>query len=290
MVTIATWAFPGSFNVECNLRNLLSGMRQAAHAGAELVVFPESSLQGYPTEAIGQQRMMSRAYETAEALDGPQVTRILKAAAELNIHVVFGLTERGNSPGELYNTAVIAAPTGLIGSYRKVHLSLREQVIWRPGNDWPVFNTIFGRIGLLICYDQAWPESCRELVLGGAELLIMPTAWPFMPQDDEANPLSIEQYLLYSRARAADSVRWFVSSNYVGTLGGSHYFGHSQIIDPHGRVVAESGADGTEHLALADVDIRGGIEAAYARGIPTGDKVWRDRRPSTYRRLREDLT
>jgi predicted amidohydrolase len=290
MARIATWAFGGSYDVAVNVKNHLEGMSEAAAAGADLVVFPETSLQGYPAVLArgGESAVLRSAYEAAEPLDGPSVTELTKAAADLGLHVIFGITERGEQPGAVFNSTVLAGPGGVLGRYRKVHVGITEQVIWSRGQDWPVFSTPFGRVGMLICYDQVWPEACRELTLRGADLLVMSTAWSLRP--DETSPesaLSVEQYLLYGRARAVENSRWFISANFTGPLGGLSFFGHSQIIDPLGRVVAGSGSRPEPAMVIADIDVRAGIEAAYAHGM--GARLWRDRRPETYTSIMEPV-
>ena len=137
---------------------------------------------------------------------------------------------------------------------------------------------------MLICYDQAWPESCRELTLRGAELLVMSAAWSLRPHEKSpGESLSVGQYLLSGRARAAENQRWFISSDFTGPLGGLTFFGHSQVVDPSGRVVAATGSKPEQSMALADIDVRGGIEAAQARS--RGPRLWRDRRQETYTSL-----
>jgi predicted amidohydrolase len=283
MAAIATWAFPGTYDADMSIKKHLAAMEEAARAGAELVVFPETSLQGYPAVLTPGEEpaVLHAAYEEAEPLGGPRVAELTQAARDLGIHIIFGMTERGARPGVIFNATVLAGPDGILGVYRKVHVGIAEQVIWSRGRQWPVFDTPLGRIGMLICYDQAWPESCRELSLQGAELLIMSTAWPLRP--DETSPdgaLSVDHYLLYGRARAVENSRWFISSNFTGQLGGFSFFGNSQIIDPLGRVVAETGSGPEASFALADIDVRGGINAAHARS--KGARLWRDRRPETY--------
>ncbi len=79
----------------------------------------------------------------------------------------------------LYNTLVLVGPDGYIGKYRKVHLPLTERIMMYPGDgDYPVFETRFGKVGLMICFDKAYPEVARSLALKGAEILLCPTAWP----------------------------------------------------------------------------------------------------------------
>jgi predicted amidohydrolase len=286
MATIATFAYEGTYDPDVSVKKIRTGIEEAARSGADLVVFPETALQGYPAAMSrgDEPGVLKSVYEVAEPLDGPRVTELAGAARDLGVHVIFGLTERGAQTGVVYNTTVLAGPEGLIGTYRKVHVAISEQVIWARGRDWPVYDTPIGRIGMLICYDQAWPESCRELTLRGADILVMSTAWSLRPDEPSpAEALSVEQYLLYGKVRAAENQRWFISSNFTGPLGGLTFFGNSQIIDPLGRVVAESGMKPEQSMVLAEIDVRGGIEAAQARS--KGHRLWRDRRPETYTHL-----
>lgn len=291
-ITIATVAMQGSYDVELNLKTHLTYIDEAADAGAALVVFPEISLQGYPVihRKDDAPSVLAQAYATAERVpDGPSVATIVDKAVERGIHVVFGLTEAGDSPGVVYNTAVLAGPEGYIGRYRKVHLGLSEQIVWRQGHDWPVFETPIGTIGMLICYDKAWPESCRELTLRGADILVMPTAWGFGADGDPAEPttsINCMQYSLYDQVRAAENMRWFVSSNFCGEIEGADFLGLSQVVDPVGRVVATSGITDSG-LTMATVDIRAGIAAALSRG--QGARLVRDRRDETYRAQRGEI-
>jgi predicted amidohydrolase len=288
--TIATVAMQGTHDVELSLKTHLAYIDEAAEAGADLVVFPEISLQGYPSilQSRDTTRVLAEAYRTAEVVpDGPSVTQITAKAVERKIYVVFGLTEAGPQPAVVYNTAVLTGPGGYIGSYRKVHVGISEQSIWRRGDDWPVFETPFGRIGMLICYDKMWPESCRELVLRGADILVMPTAWGWGDDDhDPDSNVRCHLYRLYDQVRAAENNRWFVSSNYSGKIEDSEFLGLSQIVDPLGRIVASSGTT-AGGLTIATVDINAGIAAASAQ--IGGARLVRDRRPETYRALHGEI-
>jgi predicted amidohydrolase len=282
MTVIATIAFEGSYDVELNTKNHIAQMEEAAKLGAKLVVFPEISLQGYPPDLTRlYPERIKAAYDNAEGVpDGPHVLAIAERAKELGIYVIYGLNELGTSPGVIYNTMVLTGPAGHVGSYRKVHVGITEQLTWRKGNDWPVFETEIGRIGMLICYDKMWPESTRELMLRGADILVMSTAWPmlFGEQDPDTN-IFAELYRIYDRARAAENSRWFISSNFAGELGGANFVGLSQIVDPLGRVVATTGAL-KPGMAIADVDIHEGIAEANATFF--GARLIRDRRTDTY--------
>jgi predicted amidohydrolase len=283
MTVIATCAFPPTYDVAKSVELHLSYIEEAAAAGADLVVFPETSLQGYPANfsVMDAETDIKKMYDVAELVPGgPSVDAIAAKASEKGIHVIYGLTEASDRPGVVYNTMVLTGPDGYIGKFRKVHVGLSEQMVWRPGSDWPVFETPFGRIGMLICYDKAFPESCRELTLRGADILVMSTAWPLMPgHGTGTDNLWVQQYDAFERVRAMENGRWFVSSNFIGELGGIEFFGMSQIINPVGEVVATTGTE-TVGLVTAEIDVFGGM--ADARAAMQGAFLVRDRRPDTY--------
>jgi predicted amidohydrolase len=288
MTTIATCAFPATGDVAESLALHLDYIDEAAERGADLVAFPEVSLHGYPADvrSLELEPVLSRVYELAEPVPGGSGVRAIAArAVQRGIHVIYGLHEAGERRGVVYNTAVLTGPEGHIGCYRKVHVGVGERLIWRLGNEWPVFDCAIGRIGLLICWDKDFPESTRELTLRGAELLVAPTAWGQLPGTG-GDSLSARMYDLFDRARAAENGRWYVSSNFVGQLGGREYIGHSQIITPLGDVVATSGDSGVG-LTLASIDVEGGIAEAYAAW--EGPYLVRDGRPETYLALRGEL-
>jgi predicted amidohydrolase len=285
-ITLASCAFSASFDVTANLEEHLRLIDEAAAAGTDLLVFPEISLHGYPADLrrFAPERI-AQAWQAAEPVPGgPNVAAIAERAAERCIHVVYGLNERGEAPGVVYNTAVLTGPDGHIGAYRKVHVGAPEIVFWRMGDDWPVFETAIGKIGILICADKKWPESARELTLRGAEILVCPTA---SPRYDGGGETDVWEDIapLWERARAAENGRWFVSSNYVGSLDDATFLGRGQIIDPRGRVLARATAE--PQIVSASVDVRGEIERACLAYY--GPWLARDRRDETYRALRGEL-
>jgi predicted amidohydrolase len=290
MTVIATCAFPPTYDVAKSVELHLSYIEEAAAAGADLVVFPETSIQGYPANfsVMDAETDIKKMYDVAELVPGgPSVEAIAEKAKEKGIHVIYGLTEASDRPGVVYNTMVLTGPEGYLGKFRKVHVGLSEQMVWRTGDDWPVFETPFGRIGMLICYDKAFPESCRELTLRGADILVMSTAWPLMPgHGTGTDNLWVQQYDAFERVRAMENGRWFVSSNFIGELGGIEFFGMSQIINPVGEVVATTGTE-TVGLVTAEIDVFGGM--ADARAAMQGAFLVRDRRPDTYQVLSGQL-
>jgi predicted amidohydrolase len=273
MIDVATVAFAGSWSTEKNLNAMCAHIEQAAELGADLVVFPEIALHGYRNAPNAEREILSDIYQQAENVpDGPSVAALRALARRLGIHVIYGLHERGERPGEIYNSAVLTGPNGHIGVYRKVHVAVTERSVWLPGSSWPVFETDIGRIGLLICWDKVWPESARELTLGGADMLVVIAAWP----------IHQDFYETFDKVRALENARWLISSNWTGELGGSGYFGIAQIVDPEGRTVATTGVCKAADMAIASIEVRAGIESALANF--GGARLERDRRPATYRR------
>jgi predicted amidohydrolase len=290
MTTLAVCAFSPTYDVAASLAAHLRYIDEAADRGADLVVFPEVSLHGYPPDVASLQltSVLERVYEVAEHVPGGASVRTIAAkAGERDIHVIYGLHEAGDRRGIVYNSVVLTGPDGHIGTYRKVHVGVGERLIWRLGHDWPVFTTRFGRIGMLICWDKDFPESTRELTLRGADLLVISTAWGDLPDPDaDGDSTSVRLYDLFERARAAENGRWLISANFIGDLGGHHFIGRSQIVNPLGDVITTTGGSGIG-LTTATVEIEAGIAAAYARW--EGPYVVRDRRPETYRTLRGEL-
>jgi len=260
----------------------------AAKKGAKLIVFPEQSLQGYLHNlAVFKNETMEYQHKNAEPVPGGEsVQQIIKKAKETDMYIVFGMTECDPSEGPdvLYNTDVLVGPEGFIGKYRKVHQPLDELHVYRPGDGWEVYDIGFAKVGMLICYDKAFPESTRELALQGAEILIMPTAWPLSaPDADPKTDYSAYLADIFERTRAAENQCWFISSNHVGRSGDHVFFGNSRIIYPNGRVCAEIPYM-QEGLVTATIDIQ--EEIVKARTIEFfGLCMLKDRRPSAYRHL-----
>jgi predicted amidohydrolase len=191
--------------------------------------------------------------------------------------IVWGLPERDpEDPSILYNSAAAADKDGsLLGCYRKVHPFDTEKKWCRAGSEYPLFEADFGRFGVLICWDTAFPEAARTYALKGAELLVVCTNWetamsPDWPMDTAAD------WDLVTRARAFDNVLHLVSANRVGCDRGLSFFGHSNIIDPVGRVLQSLNEpeEGVVHASL-DLDISRKRREEYYT-------VFEDRRPDTY--------
>ncbi len=279
---VAVAALEGSYDAAESLARHVALIDAAQADGASLLVFPENSLHGYPPEKWGAEspELIRAVYDAAEPLPGGEnVDRLIHHARAKKLHVVFGIHELADRSGLVYNTSVLAGPEGLVGGYRKVHLGAMERSYWIAGDDWPVYETAIGRIGMAVCMDIMWPESMRELTLRGAELLVWSTGWDLRFDGSES-------FDYFTRARAAENSRWLLASNYLGSLGPGRFGGGSRIVDPGGAVAAKLD-ENEAGFAIGVVDVKAGIAKANAE--LTRQWLYWDRRPETYRALRGDL-
>ncbi len=199
---------------------------EAGKQKADLVVLGET------VPSVGVQQ---KPYETAEAIPGPTTAYFGDLARKHNLHIVLSLYERDGHV--VYNTAVLLGPDGkLIGKYHKVSLPHSEvESGIAPGKDYPVFDTKFGKVGLMICYDGFFPEVARELTNRGAEVI----AWPVWGCNQ-----------LLARARACENHVYLVSSTYMDAK--AHWM-ISAVFDHAGMPIAKAETWGT--VAVAEVDL-----------------------------------
>jgi predicted amidohydrolase len=206
-----------------------SFIREAGKQKADLVVLPET-LTVYGT-GLGYA-------ECAEPIPGPSTEFFGRLAKELNLYIVAGLVERDQHL--VYNTAALLAPDGqLLGKYRKVSLP-RDEVAGgvAPGNDYPVFQTRFGKLGIMVCYDGFFPEVARELTTRGAEVI----AWPVWG----CNPL-------LASARACENHVYLVSSTYEDA---SREWMLTAVWDQEGHPIAKAEKWGSVIIAEVNLDQR----------------------------------
>ena len=210
---------------------------------ADLVVFPETVTTSFVTglDADGL-------WDLVDEVPG-RITREVQAAAKsLGVHVVWPSYRRGPERGIVYNSAILIGPEGqVIGIYDKTHpfpLERKDCGGWvTMGNRADVFETELGAIGLIICYDGDFPELSRLLAVRGAQVIARPSALL----------RSFDIWHLTNAARAYDNHVYMVATNSVGPdAGGSHYFGHSMIVNPIAWRLAQ--ARGGEEIIAARLD------------------------------------
>ena len=205
--------------------------------GADLVLLPEL----WPQGGFSYDRWE----EQAEPLDGPTVTAMRGLARDLGITLHMGsLVERG-AGGSLHNTSVLIGPGGdVLATYRKIHLfgfGEGEPKLMTAGDQVVVHENI----GLATCYDLRFPEQFRALVDRGAEVVLLPAAWPAK---------RVGHWRLLARARAVENQCCVVACNTAGTHAGVTMGGMSAILDHMGETLAEAGPD-LEAVVAADLDL-----------------------------------
>jgi predicted amidohydrolase len=233
-------------------------MHAAAARGARLVVFPEMFLTGY--------MVSNQLPEMALDVSGGELGEVRATAAQLRLVTVVGLPEI-MTDGPPYNSAcVIDADGSVAGVHRKVHMFQGDAEVFTPGAGFTAFRTAIGRLGVAICYDIEFPESARELVLGGADLIVVPTA-NMEPYDE------VQDFIV--RSRAWENGVNIVLANQSGQDAFFTYFGGSSVVDGWGNVLARAGR---EHgLITANVNM-GSPPAHRARYLSR-------RQPGAYRRI-----
>jgi len=258
---------------ERNLDLCLSRLDDAAGHGAELLVLPECAIPGYVYESADE------ALPYAEEIPGPSTAVLEDACRRLDVHVVCGLLER--DADSIHNAAVLVGPAGLIGSYRKSHLPfLGVDRYVRPGDELPVFDTAIGRIGLEICYDLRFPEVTRTLALAGADIVAHPTNFPVAARI---------QTELITVARAAENRIYLLTANRSGKERWAEFCGRTQIVDPFGTRLAETGETG-EALLTAEIDIEKARDKDYVVPGVYELYLFGHRRPELYGALVEETT
>jgi len=251
-----------------NVDHAIDHLERLKADGVDLAVFPEAYVTGYCVDSLED------AKKIAISKDHPDLQRLSAAVARLQIGCVVGFAEdRG---GELYNSAVLLEPGQTPRYYSKTHLpELGYDNFVRLGEAIPIYETKWGRIGLLICFDLRHPEPMRILALGGADLVVLPTNWPEGAQI-ASGPMTI--------TRAAENGVFLATCDRVGSENGFTFIGLSKIVSPKGKVLAEAGPD--DEVIVADVDLE---QARVKRNVIIPGKyeltVLDSRRPELYGRI-----
>ena len=278
---------PCGESVEENLARSERGIRHAAHEGAALVLLQELHTTPYfcQTEEV-------RHFDRAEPVPGPTTERLGRLAAELGVVIVASLFER-RGPGLHHNTAVVLERDGHIaGLYRKMHIpddpGFHEKFYFAPGDlGFRPVETSVGRLGVLVCWDQWFPEAARLMALAGADLLLYPTAIGWDPRDDEEEQRrQFEAWQIVQRGHAVANGLPLLCCNRSGfepdpsgCTAGIRFWGGSFASGPQGEMLAEAGNDSEETLV---VSIDTGRSSAVRRIWP----FLRDRRVDAYGDIR----
>lgn len=270
-----------------NLETSMEGVRRAAEQGARLVLLQE--LHGTPYFC---QTEDATRFDLAEAVPGPTTDMLAELARELGVVIVASVFER-RSAGIYHNTAVVLERNGHIaGRYRKMHIpddpGYHEKFYFTPGDQGfvPIRSSV-GTLGVLVCWDQWYPEAARLMAMRGAEMLLYPTAIGWDPRDDQAEKQrQRDSWLTIQRAHAIANGVPVIVCNRTGFepsptgSEGIQFWGSSFVAGPQGEVLAQASADAPEVL-VAELD---------QDRIETVRRVWpffRDRRIDAYTDLTE---
>jgi N-carbamoylputrescine amidase len=285
-LTVALIQHPCSPDRTANLATTIAGIRQAAAQGAQLVL-----LQELHTSLYFCQTEDTRCFDLAEAIPGPSSAQLAALAKTLNIVIVASLFERRAS-GLYHNTAVVFETDGAIaGTYRKMHIpddpGFYEKFYFTPGDlGFQPIATSRGNLGVLVCWDQWFPEAARLMTLAGADLLLYPTAigWDDRDADDEQQRQR-DAWITVQRGHAiANSIPVLVCnrSGFEAAADnpqlGIRFWGSSFICGPQGEMIAQASAE-TAEVLLATLDVQ---RVEHVR------RIWpflRDRRIDAYQDL-----
>ena len=247
-LSIALVQQSNSDNAEHNIEKSIAGIRDAASKGAQLVVLQElhRSLYFCQTEDVD-------VFDLAETIPGPSSNTLGELAKELGIVIVASLFEK-RATGLYHNTAVVLEKDGSIaGKYRKMHIpddpGFYEKFYFTPGDlGFEPIQTSVGKLGVLVCWDQWFPEAARLMAMAGAELLIYPTAIGWDPRDDkDEQTRQKDAWVISQRAHAVANGVPVISCNRVGLerdpsgqSDGIQFWGNSFIAGPQGEMLAEA--------------------------------------------------
>jgi len=259
-------------DVDRNLSRMTERLRETTANGARLTVFPECAVSGYCFTSLDEAR------PATQTIPGSATERMRAACAELGGYAIFGMLELAGE--KIFNAAVLVGPTGVIGSYRKVHLPYLGIDMFTSHGDrqFAVHNAGELKVGMTICYDASFPESARALAILGADLIVLPTNWPPGSECTAAYVIN---------TRALENAVYFIAVNRVGSERSFDFIGRSRIVDPSGTTLAESRGTG-EEILYAEVDPAMARRKHIIR-VPGKHEIDRlaDRRPEMYRVLVE---
>lgn len=245
--------------VEQNVRKAEAFITEAAGKGARIICLQELFASLYFCQSLNHEW-----FQLAESIPGPLTDRFCKLAKKLRVVILLPVFEKA-APGLYFNScAVIDADGALLGAYRKMHIphdpQFEEKYYFTPGDrGFSAWDTAAGRIGVLICWDQWYPEAARLTAMHGAEILFYPTAIGWLAPEKEAlGEKQHQSWEIIQRSHAVANGCYVASVNRVGQEApaggqGIEFWGRSFVAGPMGDLVAKASTD-KEELLLAEVD------------------------------------
>lgn len=243
---------------------------RARSQGVSLIALPEATLGGYLSSLDGP----AGSLPPALSLDGPEIDRLCRIAGDLV--VTAGLCEADGD--RRYNSAVTVTGDGVLAVHRKVHQPLGENASYQAGRSFSAFDSPVGRMGMMICYDKAFPEAARTLALDGAQIVVCMSAWPAgrtAGHPDLSKDRWTHRFDLFDSACALENQLVWLSANQSGTFGSLRFVASAKVVGPGGDVLASTGV--RAGIAVAEVDVTAALATARKSMFHL-----RDRRPETY--------
>lgn len=236
-----------SGDVEANMKKTLEKIREAAQKGAQIICLQELFRSLYFCDVEDYEN-----FKLAESIPGPSTETLQKLAADLNVVIIASLFEKRTNGLYHNTTAVIDADGKYLGKYRKMHIpddpGYFEKFYFTPGDlGYKTFETKYAKIGVLICWDQWYPEAARITSLMGAEILFYPTAIGWAEaQPEEVNDEQYNAWQTIQRSHAVANGLHVVSVNRVGKEGPMQFWGGSFVSNPFGRLLYKASHDKEE--------------------------------------------
>ena len=279
IVKVALVQMSMSNDKQSNLDKALNKIKESASKGADIVCLPELfNLQYFP------QTENDENFKLAEEIPGPATNAIGRSAKENRIVVVAGSVFE-KSKGKFFNTSVVFDKDGsILGKYSKVHIPhdpyFFEKKYFSSGNEYKVFNTPFAKIGVLICYDQWFPEAARATALKEAQIIFYPTAIGWFEELRNLEPFSQKRWERDQCSHASSNGVYVVAANRVGKENKIDFWGNSFVADPFGNVIARA-TGAKEEIVMADINL------SLIESSREGWGFLRNRMPKTYSSLVE---
>lgn len=265
-VTVGLVQLRCSADPDQNLANAVEGVRAAAAQGAQIICLPELFRSLYFCQSEDHVN-----FSLAEPIPGPSTETFSALARELGVVIIASLFEK-RAEGLYHNTTVVLDADGTyLGKYRKMHIPddplYYEKFYFTPGDlGFKVFPTKFGKVGVLICWDQWYPEAARLTALRGADMLFYPTAIGWHPGEKaEFGEAQHQSWELIQRSHGVANGCYVISVNRTGhegddPEGGIEFWGQSFVSDPSGTILAKAAVDKPEILTvkidLAKLDVQ----------------------------------
>jgi predicted amidohydrolase len=279
---MAAVAAPFGRDLEADFRQISGLIDEARQRDVRLLALPEACLGGYLTslDSASEDRGADELGGPPPLrLDGPEIKRLAALAGDMVVTAGYcELADDAVGGDRLFNSVVCVSGDGVLGNHRKVHQPLGEGASYDRGGEFVPFDTPVGRLGMMICYDKAFPESARALALAGAEIVTCVSAWP-TSQTNQASDLSADRWTqrfnLFDQARALENQIVWLSANQSGEFGRLRFVGSAKVVGPGGEILATTGTG--PGMAVAELDVAQELTAARRSMAHLAS-----RRPETY--------